>query len=98
MARWRPVSGFLVLLAMAACAPLLDDDRPAEDKAPVAKLIKQLGSDDPDERDDAETALRKLGSAVIDAVRRARNHPDGEIRRRARKLAVVIEQQAIADS
>jgi hypothetical protein len=98
MARWRSTSGLLVLLATAACAPLLGDDKPAEDKAPVAKLIKQLGSDDPDERDDAEAALRKLGSAVIDAVRKASNSPDGEIRRRARKLAVVIEQQAIADS
>src|SRR5262245_63283639 len=101
MTRWRSISGSLVLLAMATCvAPLTGDDRPAEDKdkARIARLIQQLGSDEQEDRDEAEAQLGKLGPRAIEALRKASNHSDAEIRRRARKLASAIEHQMTAEA
>ena len=89
MTRWRPISGVLVLLAMAvSVSALLAEDKPDKDKARIAKLIEKLGSDEQDDRDDAEEQLGKLGPQALDLLRKASDHSDAEIRKRARKLAM----------
>src|SRR5262249_21245930 len=100
MTRWRSISGVL-LLAVVAGSPLLADDKPADDnkeKARIAKLIGQLGSDEQDDRDDAEEQLGKLGPKALEALRKASDHSDAEIRRRARKIAGAIEYRMTAEA
>src|SRR5262249_24106544 len=86
MTRWHPIAA--VLLLVLACAPVRGDD-----KAPpsIDKLVRQLGSDEQDDRDQAEDQLRELGPKALDALRRVTDHSDAEIRRRARKLVSDIE-------
>jgi hypothetical protein len=97
MTRWRSIGGVLVLLA-AVNLPLLAEDNPDKDKARIAKLIQKLGSDEQDDRDDAEEQLGKLGPKALEALRKASDHSDVEIRRRARKLAGAIEYQMTAEA
>lgn len=100
MTRWRSIGGLLMLATAVHVAPLSSEDKKPEDKDRdhVAKLIRQLGDDDADVRDDAEEELGKLGPKAIEALRTASSHSDAEIRRRARKLVAVIERKMAVEA
>ncbi len=46
-------------------------DPPKADAARIAKLVKQLGSDSPDEREKATKELEEIGEPAADALRAA---------------------------
>jgi hypothetical protein len=61
----------------------------------IDKLIRQLGSDDFDEREKAGKALEAVGPTALEPLRKAAAQgDDAEIRRAAGELITAIEQQA----
>ena len=89
------------LLALACSALLLsavvggEDAKtaaPAKTPAEIDRLIKQLGSDDFDEREAASKALEAIGEPVLEALRKAATgSDDAEIRRRAEVVFKAVE-------
>ena len=55
----------------------------ADRQAEIARLVKQLGSDDYDRREQAERRLVEIGSAAVPALRAVLDDPDPEVRLRA---------------
>jgi len=78
---------FMVLPWAAAESPL-GKDAPV----PAGRLIQQLGDANPVVREKATQALEALGAAAIPALRRATDHADPEVRRRAAALLAAIEK------
>lgn len=63
------------------------------DAGRIARLIAQLGSTSFAEREAATDQLAALGPAALEALRRAADANDPEVRRRAQKLVRQIEQR-----
>lgn len=61
--------------------------------AELSRFITQLGSHDYKERRAATQALDALGSSALDALRKASQAQDPEVRRRAESLARAIEKR-----
>jgi hypothetical protein len=76
-----------LLIGLALAAPAVSAD------ASLARLIAQLGSDRYEEREVATRDLDALGSAALEALRRATTDDDAEVRRRARGLIATIEKR-----
>ncbi len=71
--------------------PEVADDQEAHAKQ-TAQLIKQLGDDTFKRREAASAALRQFGAASTELLRQALEHPDPEVRARARVLLDEMEQ------
>lgn len=56
---------------------------PAELKARIESLIKQLGDEDFDKREAATTGLKEIGAPALDALRKAAKSGDDEVKNRA---------------
>ncbi len=85
---------FCLLLGMAANlgSPVaVGDEVPARDE--VARLVRQLGSGDYDEREAASKALDTLGLLGLDALDLAALDQDPEVRKRAWLLLDAIEKR-----
>lgn len=63
MTRWHPIAAALLLVL--ACVAARGDKAPPS----IDKLVRQLGSDEQDDRDQAEDQLRELGPKALDALR-----------------------------
>ncbi len=61
------------------------------DPAELARLLKQLGSDSFALRDQAQQDLLKMGLAVIAGLKQAEEHPDTEVRVRAKDICDQIQ-------
>jgi HEAT repeats len=61
----------------------------------VVELIRQLGSDDFDKREQAAKALQTIGPAALEQLRKAVQSDDPEVRRAAAELVSLLEQQAL---
>jgi hypothetical protein len=70
---------------------------PPKESGQTARLIAELGSKNFRDRESATQALGRLGTRVLDALRRAAQGSDPEIRRRAALLVQKIEQQLERD-
>jgi WD40 repeat protein len=69
-----------------------------EEARAIDKLIRQLGSDDFDLREEASDKLAKVGEAALPALKAAaKEHRDVEIRRRAALLVERIEKEHRAE-
>src|SRR5262245_32024386 len=78
------MTSLLLLLASAAApAPGADD---AADAARIARLVRQLGSDDFDEREAATKELEAIGEPALAPLRKAAAEGDAEVRARAAAL------------
>jgi HEAT repeat protein len=64
------------------------------DRAKVQALIDKLGDDAFDERQQAESDLKKLGGRALPLLRRAARHPDLEVRQRVEACLKAIEGDA----
>src|SRR5689334_13580279 len=62
-----------------------------EQRREVGKLIKQLGDDDFEVRENATRKLTALGHAAAPALRQARDHRDLEIARRAERCLNALQ-------
>jgi tetratricopeptide (TPR) repeat protein len=70
-------------------SPVFAEGEPAGLDAETAGLIEQLGHDEYGEREAAQGRLLDIGVPAEDAVRKALQHPDPEIRRRA---GIILKQ------
>jgi WD40 repeat protein len=59
----------------------------------IDRLVRQLGSDNFAQREQATRRLREVGVPALDALRKAAGSDDYEVRRRARELLAALEQQ-----
>ena len=70
------------------------------DAAAIAKLVKQLGSEGFQEREEATKALTAIGLPALQALRKAAKDADAEVAQRAKRLVESIENsfdQLLAD-
>src|SRR5437879_4313785 len=85
-------TAFLLLAAQAAAAPK-DPTKAAGTSVPA--LIEQLGSGSFEEREAASKKLEALGDLAREALDCAAIiHPDLEVKRRAQRLALRLQQRA----
>jgi hypothetical protein len=82
-------------LGLAALAPAADP--PKADAEQIAKLVKQLGDDDFDTREKATKDLEKIGNPALEALRKAAQDSDSEIKTRAKKILEKVEKKAAAE-
>ena len=76
----------------ATPAPAADSaEKPNADQ--ITKLIKQLGSDDFDDREKATADLDAIGAPALDGLRLALKSPDMEVQKRAETLVARIEKR-----
>ena len=64
----------------------------AQDDARVAKLIDELGGDDVEARESAETELVKLGRPALPAVRKAIAKADSEVKGRLERVVKAVTE------
>src|SRR5205814_9879244 len=81
---------FAFLLWMLPFVPAVADD---PDDKEIARLVKQLGDDEFQKREDATTRLKEIGEPAFDAVTKATTSSDPEVRRRAEDIVAVIENK-----
>src|SRR5262245_6531410 len=96
MPRLLPALLALACSAILGSAAIRGEDTkmtgPAKSPADIERLIKQLGSDDFNEREAASKALETVGDPALEALRKAAaGNPDAEIRHRAERAIHVIE-------
>jgi hypothetical protein len=81
-----------LLLALLLAPHLLGQDDPARQ---AADLVRKLGSDKADEREEGIRKLKALGKAALPALEKAARDPDEEVSARARDL---LRRIALRDS
>jgi hypothetical protein len=83
-------------VAEAQAAPPVARAEVAPDSRDIERLIKQLGSDEFEEREAATRALEKVGKPALKALgEAATGNPDAEVRTRAAALIVAIRDSLI---
>ena len=96
MRPYRDLSGLLALAFLASLSAATEKPdtghsrtwtsprvTPALDHRQIDHLVRRLGSDNFSEREAASNALDAIGEPAWDALRRAQQNDDAEIRRRA---------------
>jgi HEAT repeat protein len=81
----------LLIAALAWTMALAEARPPAE--AALDRLIRQLESDDFDEREAAAAALVEAGQPALSRLRRARDNPSLDFRRRAAAIEKAIRDR-----
>src|SRR5579872_2750563 len=89
---YRPCAALLGLLCLAAAAPAVPDG-PAE----VKRLVEQLGDPSFEKREAASQRLAAAGEGALEALGRAAESDDREVRRRARDLVARIRRATHAE-
>jgi hypothetical protein len=64
----------------------------AEQQKRIDELIKQLGADGFDEREQAQKELEKIGPVALESLRKAAKSPEAEVARRATDLVARLEE------
>lgn len=65
----------------------------APDPETITELIRRLGDEDPDRRDEAERELATMGEGALPALQKARDHTDLEVRGRCARITARIAEQ-----
>src|SRR2546421_504768 len=91
----RPPPLLLSLLAALGLALLAPAQ--ASDPRPLVDLVERLGSDVYSEREAAAERLEQYGEVAREALRRAAQGDDPEIRRRAEELLDRLQRRAEAE-
>jgi WD40 repeat protein len=85
------LAGFLCFLGLGGAG---QGEGPAAD---IPALIRQLGSDDFDQREAASKRLAELGEEALEPLKVAARSPDAEVRRRAAELVAGIERKLFGE-
>jgi len=82
----------VLALGLAVACFSLAPTAPAQkaDNEKIAKLIEDLGSDEFEERQKAFEQLGKIGAPALEALRKATESKDAEVRKKAKQLVAVI--------
>src|SRR4051794_21832606 len=84
------VRRFAWLLPVLLVIPLAAAD---PDEKEVERLVKQLGHDDFDKREEATMRLKEIGEPALVALVKAKSSDDAEVRRRAEEILLVIDKK-----
>jgi hypothetical protein len=77
------------VLSLAILAPQQEEELSRK----IQKLVQDLGSEDFETREKAATELKKIGKAAADALKKAAESDDAEIRLRAKRILEEIERK-----
>ncbi len=91
---WLAALVFAMGLGVLVATPGAAADK--ADNERIAKLVKQLGSEDFDEREKASKELGEIGPAALDALRAAMK--DGEAEVKARAAILVKKYETVAET
>ena len=83
--------GLAALVALPGWAAEKEAKKADADK--IAKLIKQLGSDSFDDREEASKALDAIGEPALGALKKASKSDDAETQKRADELVKNISKR-----
>jgi hypothetical protein len=72
-------------------------DPPKADAEQIAKLVKQLGSDEFESREKATRELEAIGAPALEALRDAAKTGDAEVKTRATSILEKVEKKASAE-
>jgi hypothetical protein len=87
----RNIAPVLLVAGLAVPVAALPAAEPATGDARIHALVRQLGSDSYEERQEAGARLEKAGEPALPLLRGALTSTDMEVRRRAEKLIARIE-------
>jgi len=65
--------------------------------AEIARLVKQLGDDEFEKREEATTRLKEIGEPALAAVTKAATSSDPEVRRRAEDIVAILEKKLFGE-
>ncbi len=82
-------------LGLAVLVPAADP--PKADAEQIAKLIKQLGSDEFEAREKATKELEQVGTPAVEALREAAKTGDAEVKTRAAGILEKVEKKAATE-
>ena len=95
----QPTTAAVITAAPASATPTTAPAASQPSGASIEQLIKQLGSDDPTDRDAAQQQLASRGSAAVDALKDAAAHNDDlEVRSRAASALAKIGEHTAFDT
>ena len=63
------------------------------DNTEIARVVKQLGHDEFEKREDATARLKEIGEPALDVLHKAKTSSDREVRRRAEDIVAVVEDK-----
>lgn len=93
----RPVLGGRLWVVLVALLPMMASFADAQPAPPPAdnpeELVRRLGSDEFEAREEAQQALARLGDAAIPALRAGAEQFDREIRHRSRYTLALIKHE-----
>src|SRR5690348_2318877 len=92
---WLPALALALGLAAVTAAPAAEAPKVSAER--IAKLVKQLGSDDFDERDKATKELEEIGAPALEALRKAAKDGDTETKTRAAAILEKAEKKAASE-
>src|SRR2546423_15078550 len=78
-----------LLLLVLPCVPVVADS----DDTEIARLVRQLGDDEFQQREAATTRLKEIGEPALVTLDKAATSVDCEVRRRAEDIVAVIENK-----
>jgi hypothetical protein len=97
MRRWYFLLALVLGLGIASLATLPGTAAEKADPERIAKLIEQLGSGTFDDREKATEQLDAIGAPALEALKKATQSKEEEVKRRAEELVKKIEKRAEAD-
>jgi hypothetical protein len=80
--------GLILPVWLIAASASGGQDDPDQDR--IRELVKQLGSEDYEEREEADRELRKIGKPAVEELRKAAESEDLEVRERAIEILKAI--------
>jgi len=90
---WLPRWIACLVLAFPFVAVVAADAGDAE----IARLVKQLGHDEFEKREDATTRLKEIGEPALDPLTKATMSSDPEVRRRAEDIVTILEKKLFGE-
>jgi hypothetical protein len=97
MRRWYFLLALVVGLGVASLGTLPSSAAEKADAERIAKLIEQLGSGTFDDREKATEQLDAIGGPALDALKKATQSKEEEVKRRAEELVKKIEKRVEAE-
>ena len=93
MRRFRSACASLAILASGLALAVGSDQKLSPAETEVPRLVRQIGSDEFDKREEATARLKEIGESALGALHKAMMSQDAEVRRRAEDIVAAVENK-----